>query len=97
MVPKKIWEKKYHGFEDLADLERDVSEALDPAFGEIKEEVLDPEFQGTLTVTMTYEKPKPEDTVPSREPLLVKGPSVLRDVCDQVKKEKLLQTEAENE
>jgi len=48
-----LFEKKYEGFESLADIDRDVSEAFDGDFNP-PAEVLLGEFQGTVTVTITY-------------------------------------------
>ncbi len=48
---KTLWEKNYHGFESISDLERDVYEALDDVSGE---------FQGTIKVVITYEPAETE-------------------------------------
>jgi hypothetical protein len=50
---KVIWEKEYHGFEAVFDLDRDISEFWDDVEDEIP-----PEFQGTLKVTISYEEEK---------------------------------------
>ena len=48
-----IWRKKYHGFEDVSDLGRDIYECLDGRFNE-KAKDIPGEFQGTLRVTVEY-------------------------------------------
>jgi hypothetical protein len=49
-----IFEKNYEGFESLSDIERDISECFDERFNE-QMKFIPAEFQGTLTVTITYE------------------------------------------
>jgi len=49
---KKVLE--YHGFESLYDLERDMNELFDPRYGDPAFKDLDPEFQGTIKVTIEY-------------------------------------------
>jgi hypothetical protein len=44
--------KTYHGFEDAADLDRDVSEIF------MGRDDIPGEFQGTITVTITYTPPE---------------------------------------
>lgn len=51
---KKIFEKKYCGFESLYDLERDVQECFDPAFNKEAADIPG-EFSGTVTITINYE------------------------------------------
>jgi len=54
-MSKVIFEKEYHGFEDIYDMSRDVMEAFDADFNdEVKD--LPGEFQGTVKVTITYEE-----------------------------------------
>jgi hypothetical protein len=50
-----ISQKNYEGFESLSDLSRDTEEAVDSEFND-KAQCLDGEFQGTLTVRITYTK-----------------------------------------
>jgi hypothetical protein len=57
MTKRVIYKKEYHGFEDVGDLDRDISEMWDePAAKSIPGE-----FQGTLTVTVEY-TPSEEDS-----------------------------------
>jgi len=51
--PKVIFTKDYEGVESLYDLGRDVSEAVDDDYNP-KAKILMGEFQGTVTVTITY-------------------------------------------
>ena len=53
MSDRVIWQHRYHGFESLSDLDRDVMEALDDRFNEKAKEVPG-EFQGTIKVTIEY-------------------------------------------
>jgi hypothetical protein len=54
MKPKFIiFAQEYHGFESLADIERDVGEALSADFNPLMDDVPG-EFQGTITVTIHY-------------------------------------------
>lgn len=50
-----IFEKDYEGFESCYDLQRDMIEAFDPRFNDGAKN-LSPEFNGTLTVKMTYKE-----------------------------------------
>jgi len=57
MSKQVIYKKDYHGFEDIYDLERDMSELWDePAAKKIPGE-----FRGTITVTVEY-TPSEEDS-----------------------------------
>jgi hypothetical protein len=56
--PTVIWSHKYHGFESLSDLERDITEAFDDRFNPAAK-VIPGEFQGTVKVTIEY---TPEET-----------------------------------
>lgn len=47
-MKKVIFHKEYFGFEDLADLERDISEMWDD------NEDIPGEFEGTVKVTIEY-------------------------------------------
>lgn len=49
-----IFKKVYHGFEDAADMERDILECMDPAFNE--NAIGNGEFQGDVIVTVEYEE-----------------------------------------
>lgn len=51
---KVIFEKTYHGFEAVCDIDRDITEALDPGFNENMKQIPG-EFQGRLKVLITYE------------------------------------------
>lgn len=51
----KPFSKDYHGFEDINDLERDISEYISDDSG------LSGEFQGTLKVRITYEPRRDEE------------------------------------
>ena len=51
MIPQVLFMKKYHGFEDVVDIERDIYEA-------IQDSDIPAEFQGVVEVTITY---KPEE------------------------------------
>jgi len=52
-MSKIIFNKDYHGFEDIYDLERDISEAFDVKFNpEMKN--IPSEFMGTVRVTIEY-------------------------------------------
>lgn len=53
MSGEVFWKKQYHGFEDAYDIGRDVSEMWDEQ--EMKR--LSPEFEGILTITITYQEP----------------------------------------
>lgn len=53
MNDRVIWQKRYHGFEDVFDLHRDISECLDGDFNE-KAKDIPGEFQGTIKVTVEY-------------------------------------------
>ena len=48
---RQVWKKVYDGFEDAADLDRDVSECWDDL-----DVSLPAEWQGKLTVTIEYEE-----------------------------------------
>lgn len=50
-----IFDKEYVGFEDVYDLERDISEVLDPRHNALAK-IVPSEFMGTMRVTITYEK-----------------------------------------
>lgn len=50
--PKILLSKVYHGFEDASDIERDVSEMF------VGKGILG-EFQGSITVTVTYVEADP--------------------------------------
>jgi hypothetical protein len=52
---KTIFEKTYHGFEDMSDIFRDVEEAVDPAFNP-KMKDIPGEFQGRMKVVITYDE-----------------------------------------
>lgn len=56
---KILFEKKYEGFESLSDLGRDVHEAFDHRFNPAVKD-LPGEFQGTVTVKITYSEEKEE-------------------------------------
>lgn len=56
----QIWSKTYNGFEDLADMGRDVDEAFHPDMNPASES-LPPEFTGNVRVAITYEEEKIED------------------------------------
>lgn len=56
MNKRVIFKKEYHGFEDIYDLDRDISEMWD----EPAAKTIPGEFQGTLTVTVEY-TPSKED------------------------------------
>jgi glutamate-1-semialdehyde aminotransferase len=60
MNNKIIFNKHYHGFEDVYDLERDISEM----WSEPSAKGIPGEFQGTVTVTVTY---TPSEDDPSGE------------------------------
>jgi len=53
----ELFKQKYCG-EELADVERDVSEALDGTFNPVVKQIPmdDDMHQGTFTVTITWEK-----------------------------------------
>jgi hypothetical protein len=52
-----LFQKDYVGFEALADIERDVTEALDSAYNPYEAaSILEGEYQGTLRVTITWNK-----------------------------------------
>lgn len=51
--PMVIFHKEYEGFEALADVERDVGEAFNGDYNP-KSSILMGEYQGTVTVTITY-------------------------------------------
>lgn len=53
----KVWHKDFTGFEDLYDLERDISDAI-----EYEHIVPNGEWQGTLRVTMEYIPAEDEET-----------------------------------
>lgn len=53
-TPVILLKKTYHGFEDAVDLDRDVSEIF------MGRNDIPGEFQGTLTVTITYTPPEDE-------------------------------------
>jgi hypothetical protein len=59
-VTKQIWQKTYHGFEDFSDYWRDVDEAVNPDFNAVMKEI-PAEFQGKITVTITYESEVPHE------------------------------------
>jgi hypothetical protein len=52
--PTVLLSKTYHGFEDAVDLDRDVSEIF------MGRDDIPGEFQGTITVTITYTPPDVE-------------------------------------
>jgi len=57
MATKLLFTQVYHGFEAFADYFRDVHEAVDADFNPAMKDIPG-EFQGKVTVTITYE---PED------------------------------------
>ena len=54
MSKQVIFHKEYHGFEDVGDIERDVSEMWDGVN-------IPGEFQGTITVTVEYTSSEDEE------------------------------------
>jgi hypothetical protein len=56
-----IYSREYHGFESLSDIGRDVEEAFDANFNPLMDDIPG-EFQGTMTVTITF-TPASEDKV----------------------------------
>lgn len=62
---KTIFQKDYHGFEDIYDLGRDISECLDPQFNPLAAEIPG-EFQGMISVKIEYSgEPKPQALTPT--------------------------------
>jgi hypothetical protein len=53
MNKRVIFEKKYHGFEDVYDLGRDMDEVLDDRFNP-NAKGIPGEFQGIIKVTVEY-------------------------------------------
>jgi len=51
--PIVIFDKNYEGFEAMADINRDISEAFDGDYNP-KSTILSGEFQGTVAITITY-------------------------------------------
>jgi len=49
-MSKILWTKVYNGFEDISDVGRDIYEAFEDDMPG-----LEAEFQGKLTITITYE------------------------------------------
>lgn len=54
-MKKVIFEKTYYGFEDIYDMDRDLSEMWDERFNE-KVKDIPGEFQGNVKVTVEYEE-----------------------------------------
>lgn len=54
-MKKTLYNKTYHGFENFSDYFRDVHEAVDPRFNPLMKD-LPGEFQGKITVILTYEE-----------------------------------------
>ncbi len=58
-----VWEQEYDGFESLFDLQRDVTEAFDPAYAEFHEKhgftahLIPAEYEGTVIVKIYYREP----------------------------------------
>lgn len=57
---KTIFDETFDGFESLFDLERSISEAVDPQYNP-KMEGIPAEFQGKMRVVITYEEPAKVD------------------------------------
>jgi hypothetical protein len=53
MKNKIIFKRDYHGFEDVVDLERDISECFDSRFNPEAKDIPN-EFTGTVKVTIEY-------------------------------------------
>lgn len=54
-MKRVLFERTYYGFEDAGDLERDMSEVLDPKLNPDAKGI-SPEFQGRVKVVVTYEE-----------------------------------------
>lgn len=53
-MSKIIFEKEYHGFEAIVDLEEDISDLWDARLNKAVKDIPG-EFQGTVKVVITYE------------------------------------------
>lgn len=53
-VKPVMFNKDYSGFESLADLDRDATEAFDEQYNEGARMIPDGEFDGTVTMVLTY-------------------------------------------
>lgn len=53
-IKPMVFHKEYDGFESLADLNRDASEAFDESINEGATLLPDGEFDGTVTMILTY-------------------------------------------
>ena len=59
---KVIFHKVYDGFESLSDLQRDLVECMDPDYNSHVNDIPG-EFQGKMTVTITYSEEEQDHAV----------------------------------